>query len=112
MEHNKNNPKLIRDVITDAARKGKLQIVNCNLYLLDEELSLKAKGLLTMALDMQSRDDAYIIPAQLRISCKETVYGILDTIYELLEKSYCSAAPNQENKNPLDRKFFFSPYKL
>lgn len=112
MEQNKNNPKLIRDIITDAARNGQLTIAGCNFYLIDEELSLRAKGLLAIALDWQSRNDDYVCTLDLYSNCEDNIFGVMAAIDELSKYSYCFLAPNQENVKPSELKYHYSPYRL
>lgn len=113
MEQNKNNnPKLIRDVITDAARKGQLKIAGCNFYLIDEELSLRAKGLLAIALDWQSRNDDYLGLSVLCENSKDNENEVIDVINELLHHKYCFSKPNQDKLMLSERKFLFSSFRI
>lgn len=111
MEH-KNNPKLIRDIITDAARNGQLKIAGCNFYLIDEELSLRAKGLLAIALDWQSRNDDYLSTSVLCENCKDDDNEVLNVINELVHHKYCFPAPNQDNVKLSECKYQYSSFKL
>lgn len=112
MEHNKNNPKLIRDIITDAARKGQLKIAGSNFYLIDEELSLRAKGLLAIALDWQIRNDDYLGLSVLCENCKDNENEVIDVINELLHHKYCFSKPNQDKLMLSERKFHFSSFRI
>ena len=111
MEH-KNNQKLIRDIITDAARKGQLKIAGSNFYLIDEELSLRAKGLLAIALDWQSRNDDYLGLSELCKNCSDDEEEVVKAIIELVHHKYCFSAPNQTTLLFRERKFQFSSFRI